>query len=277
MHGPLYDAQSLFFARQIGRGNSRELKVKGESLMRNVENKVVIITGASSGIGEATAKTLAENGAKVVLSARREDRLATLAGEIGGNAAWLKSDVTSLEDMQALVKLAKEKFGKVDAVFANAGIMPGGNMSEQKVEDWMGMVEVNIKGVLNVMAAVLPEFIAQKRGHIVVTSSAAGLRSVPGNAVYCGTKHFVRAMLDSFRMEAAAEGTNIHATTIYPGAVKTELLNTIAPSETKAMVEKFYEEAGLTPDVIANAVLYAISQPDHVNVSDLVVRPSKEA
>ena len=175
------------------------------------------------------------------------------------------------------MKLAKEKFGKVDAIFANAGIMPGGNMSEMKVADWMGMVEINIKGVLNAMAAVLPEFIAQKSGHIIVTSSAAGLRSVPGNAVYCGTKHFVRAMLDSFRMEAVSEDTNIHTTTIYPGAVKTELLNTIAPSETKAMVEKFYEEAGLTPDVIANAVLYAISQPDNVNVSDLVVRPSKEA
>ena len=245
--------------------------------MQNVENKVVIITGASSGLGEATAKVLAENGAKVILSARREDRLAKLAGEIGENAAYLKSDVASLEDMQSLVKLAKEKFGKVDAIFANAGIMPGGNMSEMKVADWMGMVEINIKGVLNAMAAVLPEFIAQKSGHIIVTSSAAGLRSVPGNAVYCGTKHFVRAMLDSFRMEAVSEDTNIHTTTIYPGAVKTELLNTIAPSETKAMVEKFYEEAGLTPDVIANAVLYAISQPDNVNVSDLVVRPSKEA
>ena len=245
--------------------------------MQNIENKVVIITGASSGIGAETARVLAKNGAKVVLSARREDKLKELADEIGENAAYLKSDVSNAEDMQALVRLAKERFGKVDALFANAGIMPGGNMSELKVKDWIGMVNINILGVLNSMATVLPEFIAQKSGHIIVTSSAAGTRSVPGNAVYCGTKHFVRAMLDSFRMEAVAEGTNIHATTIYPGAVKTELLNTIAPSETKAMVEKFYEDAGLTPDVIANAVLYAISQPDNVNVSDLVVRPSKEA
>lgn len=245
--------------------------------MQNVENKVVIITGASSGLGEATARVLSENGARVVLGARREDRLARLAGEIGENAAWRKADATSPEDMQALVRLAKEKFGKVDTTFANAGIMPGGNMSELKVQDWMGMVEINIKGVLNAMAAVLPEFLAQKSGHIIVTFSAAGLRSVPGNAVYCGTKHFVRAMLDSFRMEAVAEDTHIHTTTIYPGAVRTELLNIIAPSETKAMVEKFYEEAGLTPDVIAGAVLYALSQPDNVNASDLVVRPSKEA
>lgn len=245
--------------------------------MNNVENKVVIITGASSGIGEETAKILAQNGAKVVLSARREDRLKKLADGIGENAVYLKSDVSNIEDMKALVALAKEKFGKVDALFANAGIMPGGNMSELKVQDWMSMVNINIAGVLNSMAAVLPEFTAQKSGHIIVTSSAAGTRSVPGNAVYCGTKHFVRAMLDSFRMEAVMEGSNIHATTIYPGAVKTELLNTIAPSETKAMVEKFYEDAGMTPDIIAGAVLYALSQPDNVNVSDLVVRPSKEA
>ena len=212
-----------------------------------------------------------------VLSARREERLKKLADEIGENAVYLKTDVSSMEDMKALAALAKEKFGKVDALFANAGVMPGGNMSELKVQDWMSMVNINIVGVLNSMAAVLPEFIAQKSGHIIVTSSCAGTRSVPGNAVYCGTKHFVRSMLDSFRMEAVMEGTNIHATTIYPGAVKTELLNTIAPSETKAMVEKFYEDAGMTPDIIANAVLYALSQSDYVNVSDLVVRPSKEA
>ena len=245
--------------------------------MNNIENKVVIITGASSGIGEETARVLAQNGAKVVLSARREERLKKLADEIGENAVYLKTDVSSMEDMKALAALAKEKFGKVDALFANAGVMPGGNMSELKVQDWMSMVNINIVGVLNSMAAVLPEFIAQKSGHIIVTSSCAGTRSVPGYAVYCGTKHFVRSMLDSFRMEAVMEGTNIHATTIYPGAVKTELLNTIAPSETKAMVEKFYEDAGMTPDIIANAVLYALSQSDYVNVSDLVVRPSKEA
>ena len=120
--------------------------------------------------------------------------------------------------------LAKEKFGKVDAVFANAGIMPAGNMSELKTDDWNAMIEVNIKGVLNTIAAVLPEFIAQKKGHIIVTSSRAGTMSVPGNAVYCGTKHFVRAMLDSFRSESVREGTNIRTTTIYPGAIKTELL-----------------------------------------------------
>ncbi len=245
-------------------------------MMQNVENKVIIITGASSGIGEETAKTLAANGAKVVLSARRKDRLKKLASEIGENAVYLKSDVADRDDMAALVKLAKERFGKVDAVFANAGIMPAGNMSQLKVNDWEAMVEINIKGVLNTMAAVLPEFTAQKSGHIIVTSSMAGTKSVPGNAVYCGTKHFVRAMLDSFHSESVMEGTHIRTTTIYPGAIKTELLNAVAESETKDRVSRFYENFGLTPDAIANAVLYAISQPDNVDISDLVVRPTME-
>lgn len=215
--------------------------------MQNIENKVVLITGASSGIGAATAKVLAAHGAKVVLSARRKDRLQQLAAEIGENAAYLASDVTRLDDMKALTALAKERFSKVDVLFANAGIMPGSSMSERKVNDWMAMIDINIKGVLNAMAAVLPEFLAQKRGHIIVTSSIAGTRSVPGNAVYAGTKHFVRAMLD-----------------------------TIAPSETKSQVEAFYQSVGLEPDMIANAVLYAIAQPDNVDVSDLAIRPSKE-
>ena len=131
--------------------------------------------------------------------------------------------------MEALVSLARERFGKVDALFANAGVMPAGNLSELKVEDWTAMVEVNIKGVLYAMAAVLPEMIAQRRGHVLVTSSVAGTRAVPGNAVYCGTKHFVRALLESFRAEAVQEGTNLRTTILYPGAVQTELLHTIAP------------------------------------------------
>ncbi len=199
--------------------------------MNGIDHKVILITGASSGIGEATAKALARDGAKVVLSARRERRLQELAREIGENAAYLPSDVTSPDDMRALVALAKDRFGKIDVLFANAGIMPGSNLSELKVEDWMSMVDINIKGVLNAMAAVLPEFTAQRSGHIVVTSSVAGTRSVPGNAVYSGTKHFVRALLDSFRTESVMEGTNIRTTTIYPGAVRTKLLHTIAPSE----------------------------------------------
>lgn len=244
--------------------------------MENIYGKVVIITGASSGIGAETARVLAKNGAKVVLSARRGDRLRELAGEIGENAAYFQSDVSSLPDMRALAAFAAEKFGRIDALFANAGIMPAGNMSQLKTGDWARMVEINIMGVLNSMAAVLPAFISQKSGHIIVTSSVAGTRSVPGNAVYCGTKHFVRAMLESFRTECVNENNNIRTTSIYPGAVQTELLNTVAPSPVKTAVEEFYKNVGIKPSAIANAVLFALSQPDDVDVSDIVVRPARE-
>lgn len=244
--------------------------------MKNLENKVVIITGATSGIGEATARVLVKNGAKVVLSGRREERLEKLAGELGPSAIYLKSDVTQLEDMKAIVKLAKEKFGKIDVLFANAGIMPAGNMSELDIQGWMNMIDINIKGVLNSMYSVIPEFYGQNSGHIIITSSRAGTTLVPGNAVYCGTKHFVKVLLQSFNIETNQEGKNIRTTTIYPGAVKTELLNSVAENDHKRQVEGFYGQFGLQPETIANAVLYALSQPDNVDVSDLVVRPTFE-
>lgn len=244
--------------------------------MKNVENKVVIITGATSGIGEATARVLVENGAKVILSGRREERLEKLSQELGESSCYLKSDVTNVEDMKALVKLGKEKFGKIDVLFANAGIMPAGNMSELDINGWMKMIDINIKGVLNSMYSVIPEFYEQNSGHIIITSSRAGTTLIPGNAVYCGTKHFVKVMLQSFNSETNLEGKNIRTTTIYPGSIKTELLNMVAENEHKKQVEGFYEQFGLNADTIANAVLYAISQPDNVDVSDLVVRPTFE-
>lgn len=245
--------------------------------MKNVEGKVIIITGASSGIGEATAKVLAENGARVVLSARREEKLKKIADEIGENAAYFVSDVSNLDDMKNLASFAKEKFGKIDALFANAGVMPVGNLSELKVSEWDSMIDINIRGVLYAMAAVLPDFTAAKRGQIIATSSMAGIRSVPGNAVYCGTKHFVRAFMDSFRSESINEGTNIKTTVIYPGAINTGLLGAISDAKTKSAVEDIYKKIGIGPQAIANAVLYAISQPEDVDVSDIVVRPRGEA
>lgn len=243
-----------------------------------MDGKVVIITGATSGIGRETAIQLAKAGNKVVLSGRREERLKALAGEIGTDkAAYLKSDVSSLEDMQALVRVAKDKFGRVDVLYANAGVMPAGPMSQLKVNEWMSIVDINIKGVLNSIAAVLPEFTAQKSGHIIATSSVAGLKSVPGNAVYSGSKFFVKTLLDSFRAESVNEGTNIRTTVVYPGAIKTELLNTIDAGKGREMTEEYYRQVALTPDAIASAVVYAVSQPESVDISDIVVRPAKQA
>src|SRR3954469_766616 len=164
-----------------------------------IKEKVVIITGASSGIGEATAKLLASKGAKVVLGARREDRLKQSAAEIeqaGGKAAYRELDVTNPSDNQAIVELAKKTFGRLDVIFLNAGLMPNSPLSALKTDDWHQMVDVNIKGVLNGVAAVLPTFVGQKSGHVIANSSVAGLKAYPGGAVYGGTKWFVRDFME---------------------------------------------------------------------------------
>lgn len=245
-----------------------------ELTMKNVAGKVIVITGASSGIGRETARQLVAAGAKVALSARRESRLREIAEELGtDNVAYLPGDATSLDDMQALVALAKERFGKVDSIFANAGIMPAGNMSELKVDEWMAEVDVNVKGVLNLIAAAMPQFKEQGYGHVIATSSMAGLQSVPGNAVYCGTKHFVRALLSSLRAESVQEGSRIRTTTVYPGAVNTELLNTVDAGEGKEMAQKLYDAVAIQPADIARAVVFAVAQPDGVDISDIAVQP----
>lgn len=247
-----------------------------EVFIMSIEGKVVLITGASSGIGEATARLLAQNGAKVALSARREDKLQKITDEIGNNAIFYKSDVTDLNSLKQLVAMAKEKFGHVDVLFANAGIMPASNISQLKINDWMQMVDINVKGVLNSMAAVLPEFTEQHQGQIIVTSSLAGIQPVPGNAIYTGTKFFIRGMFEAYRSESAMEKNNIKTTVLYPGAVQTELLNTVAPSKQKEQAEEFYKAVGIKPSAIAKAVLYAASQDDSVDVSELMIRPINE-
>lgn len=245
--------------------------------MQGIEGKVVVITGASSGIGAETARLLASHGANVVLSARRGELLRGLADEIGDRADYLVSDVCSLDDMRELAARAKRRFGRVDVLFANAGVMPVSSLSALAVDEWNRMVDVNIKGVLNAIAAVLPEFLAQGSGHIIVTSSVAGIRPIPGNAVYAGTKYFVKAMMESFRQETIAEGTNIRTTTLYPGAMNTGLLSTITDAGARERAEDMYRKVGISPRAVADAVLYAVSQPGSVDVSDLVVRPSAEA
>ncbi len=244
-----------------------------------VKDKVVIITGASSGIGEATAKLLASRGAKVVLGARRENELKELVEAIkgaSGQAAYRVTDVTDPADSAALVELAKETFGGVDVVFLNAGIMPNSPLSALKTDDWDRMVDVNIKGVLNGVAAVLPTFTQQKSGHVITTSSVAGLKAYPGGAVYGGTKWFVRDFMEVLRMESAQEGTNIRTATIYPAAINTELLGTISHEGTAEGMGGIYDQYGISPDRIASVVAIAIDQPEDTTISEFTVGPASQ-
>lgn len=245
-----------------------------------MKDKVIIITGASSGIGAACAKLLAAKGAKLVLGARRADRLQALAEEItaaGGQAIWQVLDVTKPADNAAIVALAKERFGQVDVIFLNAGIMPSSPLSALKTTDWHEMVDINIKGVLNGVAAVLPTFIAQKSGQVIATSSVAGLKAYPAAAVYGGTKFFLRDFMEILRMELAMEGTNIRTATIYPAAINTELLHRISEPGTAAGMAALYAQVGIPPERIANAVAFAIEQPADTNVSELTVGPTAQA
>ena len=244
-----------------------------------IKDKVVVITGASSGIGEATAKLLAGNGAKVVLGARRTDKLEQIVKEIekdDGEAAFQELDVTNAPQNDKIVKLAKERFGRLDAIFLNAGIMPSSPVSALKTEDWHQTVDVNIKGVLNGVAAVLPTFIAQKSGHIIATSSVAGLKAYPNAAIYGGTKWFVRDFMEVLRMESAMEETNIRTATIYPAAINTELLGAISHKETAEGMTKLYERFGISPERIANVVAFAIDQPEDTTISEFTVGPAKQ-
>jgi NADP-dependent 3-hydroxy acid dehydrogenase YdfG len=244
-----------------------------------IKGKVIIITGASSGIGEATAKLLARQGANLVLGARRDDKLKQIAGEIetdGGRAIYQQLDVTSQDDNDAIVKLANDTFGRVDVMFLNAGLMPNSPLSALKTDDWHQMVDVNIKGVLNGIAAVLPTFIEQKSGHAIANSSVAGLKAYPGGAVYGGTKWFVRDFMEVLRMEAAQEGTNIRATTIYPAAINTELLGTISHAGIADAMRKTYDKYGIAPERIANVVSFAIDQPEDTTINEFTVGPANQ-
>jgi NADP-dependent 3-hydroxy acid dehydrogenase YdfG len=244
-----------------------------------IKDKVVIITGASSGIGEATAKLLASKGAKLVLGARRADKLKQIVAEIaqaGGQAVFQELDVTKQSENDAIVALAKKTYGRVDVIFLNAGIMPNSPLSALKTDDWHQMVDVNIKGVLNGVAAVLPTFIAQKSGHVIATSSVAGLKAYPGCAVYGGTKWFVRDFMEILRMESASEETNIRTATIYPAAINTELLSTITHAGLAEGMEQLYKRYGISPDRIANVVAFAIDQPDDTTINEFTVGPANQ-
>jgi NADP-dependent 3-hydroxy acid dehydrogenase YdfG len=244
-----------------------------------IKDKVVIITGASSGIGAAAARLLASRGAKVVLGARRERELEQIAGDIekaGGQAVYRRLDVTLQGDNDDIVRMAKETFGRVDVMFLNAGLMPSSPVSALKTDDWHRMVDVNVKGLLNGVAAVLPSFIAQKSGHVIATSSVAGLKAYPNGAVYGGTKWFVRNFMEVLRMESAMEGTNIRTATIYPAAINTELLNTISHEASADSMHALYRKFGISADRIAEVLAFAIDLPEDTTVNEFTVGPASQ-
>lgn len=243
--------------------------------MSGIENKVVLITGASSGIGEATARLLARKGARVVLGARRTDRLEKLAAEIraeGGTADYRTLDVASLSDMQAFADFALKAHGRIDVILNNAGVMPLSPLHELKVEEWNRMIDVNIRGVLHGIAAVLPHMRARKSGQVINVSSIGGFQVWPTCAVYSGTKFAVRAISEGLRLE----NQEVRVTIISPGVVESELAHTITDPSTREMIKDFRKVA-LAPDAIARAVAYAIEQPDDVDVNEIIVRPTAGA
>lgn len=243
--------------------------------MTNIDNKIILITGASSGIGEATARALATSGAVVVLGARRTDRLEELAKDItaaGGRAIYRSLDVTSRDSVQSFADAAVQEFGRIDVIINNAGIMPLSPMASLKVDEWDRMIDVNIRGVLHGIAAVLPVMNRQGSGQIINISSIGGLAVSPTAAVYCATKYAVRAISDGLRQE----NDKIRVTCIYPGVVESELANTITdPVAAQAM--ESYRQIALKPEAIAAAILHVIGQPDGVDTSDIVVRPTASA
>ncbi|MEQ4341026.1 SDR family oxidoreductase [Pseudomonas syringae] len=243
--------------------------------MSNIQGKVVLITGASSGIGEAAARLIAAKGAHVVLGARRIERLQTLAADIeaqGGSARFRALDVTDALDMQAFADFAKHAFGKIDVIINNAGVMPLSPLAALNIAEWNQMLDVNVRGVLHGIAAVLPSMQAQGHGQIINISSIGGLAVSPTAAVYCATKFAVRAISDGLRQET----DKIRVTVVSPGVVESELADSIS-DETAREAMKAFRKVALEPDAIARALVYAIEQPDGVDVSEIVVRPTGSA
>jgi len=245
--------------------------------MSGIEGKVIAITGASSGIGEATALLLAERGAKVVLGARGSDRLQALAARIakaGGEVAYAATDVRRRDDVTNLVKLACERYGKLDVLFNNAGVMPISPLDELRVDDWEEMIDINIKGVLYGIAAALPVFRKQGFGHFINTASTAGHKTVPNQSVYSGTKFAVRAISEGLRQEA---GDKLRVTIISPGFVRTNFADGVTDPKMKAQLLESRDKFAMPPDVVARAIAFAIEQPPDVDVNEIVLRPTAQA
>ncbi|MBD3002960.1 MULTISPECIES: SDR family oxidoreductase [unclassified Streptomyces] len=242
-----------------------------------IEGKVVAITGASSGIGEATALLLAERGARVVLAARRSDRIEALAARIagaGGEAVAVVTDVKRRADLSRLVATARDRYGRLDVLVSNAGISPISALDDLRVEDWEAMVDVNVKGVLYGIAEALPVFREQGSGHFVHTLSTAGLSIVPTMSVYAGTKNAVRAISEGLRQEA---GETLRVTTVSPGFTRTELAGSITDPDARSAIEDGMDKIAMPPEAIARAIAFAIEQPAGVDVGEIVVRPTAQS
>ncbi len=242
-----------------------------------IDGKVVAITGASSGIGEATASLLAERGAKLVLGARNPDRLDAVAARIsatGGEAVTKATDVSSRGDLMEFVSLATATYGQLDVLVSNAGIMPVSPFDELRVDDWEAMVDVNLKGVLFGIAAALPVFRRQGYGHFVNVASTAAFRVTPGQSVYAGTKMAVRAVSEGLRQEA---GENLRVTIISPGMTSTNFADSIADPVARAELEQRRDVIAMPPAAVARAIAFAIEQPPGVDVGEIVVRPTAQA
>ncbi|ATH79926.1 oxidoreductase [Ectopseudomonas mendocina] len=243
-------------------------------MSNNISGKVVVITGASSGLGEATARHLSQLGAKVVLAARRKDRLEQLVGELiaaGGEAVAYQTDVTRADEVKALIQGALDTFGRVDVLVNNAGLMAIAPLSDVRVEEWERMIDINIKGVLYGIAAALPVFQQQNAGHFINIASVAGIKVFsPGGTVYSGTKFAVRAISEGLRHEV---GGSIRTTTIEPGAVDSELKFGSSHQQSRDFVVDFYKQA-IPAESVARAIAYAIEQPADVDINEIVLRPT---
>jgi len=243
----------------------------------NIVGKVVVITGASSGLGDAAARRLAALGAPIVLGARRRDRLEALAGELtrkGAKATAVVTDVTERAQVQRLVDAAVTHYGRVDVMINNAGLMPQSPLGRLKTSEWDRMIDVNIKGVLYGIAAALPYMERQKSGHFINVASVAGHKVRAGGAVYSATKHAVRVISEGLRQEVKPFG--IRTTVISPGAVDTELPHTITEPDVAERMKQFYAEQAISADSFARAVIFAMSQPDDMDVNEILYRPTKQ-
>lgn len=237
--------------------------------MSGVTDKIILVTGASSGIGEATVRNLAAAGAKLLIGARRGDRLQALASELGANVAWQELDVTDADSFDSFAAAAEARFGRIDALVNNAGVMPLSPLAALKRDEWKKMIDVNIHGVLNGIAAVLPRFVAQRSGHIVNLASIAAHMVMPTAAVYCASKFAVWAITDGLRQEH----DEIRATIISPGIVATELGHDISDQGVAAALQEWRRKS-LTPDAIARAIRFALEQPEDVDINEVIVRPT---